>query len=226
MTNTIEIMGCRVEMVNEIPMEDIEVIIKSYEGRFGSFSHIGSGSYGDVFGYNQYAIKRFQDEDDEYNRDIEVLKDISHLEFIPTLYAVIDDCVMIMERIDGRTVREYCNYGRDDGNIANVDQNFVDMFENCLIEIVKNGYSPEDLHESNVMIDFVTKTPKIVDVGYFKKHYSDYDNFDIHTIKNSDGGYSRANMWTGKSLQRYVDKQQAKLQGEANDVLKKYIAFQ
>jgi tRNA A-37 threonylcarbamoyl transferase component Bud32 len=222
MTNVIEMMGYQVELVNEIPMEDVETILKSYEGNFGSLRMIGSGSYGDVFGYEQYAIKRFQYES-SMNRDIDVLKDISHLDFIPTLYAVIDDCVMIMERVEGKTVRDYCNYGMDDGNIANVDHSFIEMFEENLIEVIKNGYSPEDLHESNVMIDFKTNTLKMVDVGYFKKHYSDYDNFDIHSIKKNVG-YSTANTWTGRALQRYIDKQQEKLQSEANDVLKKYIA--
>lgn len=224
----VSLQGHSVEMVTNMPIEDIyyllDLIDSSQWGMANAFETlewIGSGSFGRVYGYKDYAIKYLKDINDD-NNDIDVLKALKHIEAIPTLYAVIDDRILIMERVYGMTVRDYCNYGKDDNNKYGLDWGFMNDFDNALLEVVKAGYSPHDMHESNVMIDSRTKKPRLVDVGFFKPHNEEYDNYDIHTIKNSDRGYSNADRWTGTALRNYFHDLQRKLKREADEILAKY----
>src|SRR6185312_6553113 len=208
-----------VELVTNMPQEDIYHIMDLYnEGSLHKLKRIGRGSYGSVYGYKDFAIKEFHDSSDELNRDIDVLKSLKHLDCIPTLYAVIDNSVVIMERVYGKTIRQYCHNGEDNNNEYGIDESFIEKWENALLEVVKAGYSPDDLHESNVMIDERTIEPKLVDVGWFFKHNSNYDNFDIHKMK-TDYGYSRAQMWTGDALKSYIRRERRRLEREAEKVL-------
>lgn len=216
----VQLQGRQVEIIENMPMDDLYAIIDGLEEDFRHFEKIGSGSFGYVYGYGDFAIKIFKEEGNELNRDIGVLKDIGHLDCIPTLYAVIDDSIIIMERIHGKTVRQYC-YGDDNNNEYGIDDNFIEKWENALLEVIKAGYSPDDLHESNVMIDSKTREPKLVDVGWFFKHESNYDNFDIHKMK-TDYGYSRANTWTGDALKGYVRREKRRLEKEAQKLIEKY----
>src|SRR5690606_24508914 len=100
------LQGREVEIIENMSMDDLYAIIDELNNNnFRNFEKIGSGSYGHVWGYGDYAIKKFKDRNDKQNRDIQVLKDIGHLDCIPTLYAVIDDHVMILERVKGKTIR-------------------------------------------------------------------------------------------------------------------------
>lgn len=186
----------KTEIINPIPKTVLNHILNLYETRnLYKLEEIGSGSCGHVFAYGKYAIKYiYDDTDDACNNDVEVLKEISHLDSIPTLYAVIEDRLLIVERIVGKTVRDYVNIY---GNPYNVNESILDQWENALIDILKLGYSPYDLHESNVMID-IKGNIKIIDVGFFKKHGCgdclDYDNT----------GYRSAQRWTGEVLRQYI----------------------
>lgn len=214
------IEGNNVEIVTDIPQEDLHYIVdlfsRSRDDFHDTLERIGSGSYGSVYGYKDYAIKRLYDSSDSKNKDIEVLKNLKHLDCIPTLYAVINNSVLIMERIYGKTVRAYCHKGQDNNNEYGIDDKFIEKWENALLDVVKAGYSPDDLHESNVMIDSKTREPKLVDVGWFFKHNEDYDDFDIHSMK-TDYGYSRAEMWTGDALRSYIRREKQRMERKAID---------
>lgn len=184
------------------------------------FSVLGKGTYGTVFGYKDYAIKIFYDEDDDKNNDVEVLKNLDYLDCIPNLYALIDYKFLVMQRVKGNTVRQFCVEGAKNEKIF-IDETFIEKWENALLDIVKAGYSPDDLHESNVMIDEDTLMPMMVDVGWFFKHNEDYNNFDIHMMK-TDYGYSRAQTWTGDSLKIYVKRQRVRMEKESKRLLEKY----
>ncbi|AYP68193.1 kinase [Bacillus phage vB_BcoS-136] len=193
----------KIEVIGNISQDDLDFIIEAYENDdfISKFDTIGSGTYGRVFGYKDYAMKRFKDKNNARNVDIEVLKDLQHLDCIPKIYATINDEVIIMERIHGVTVKDYCE--RDKTMGVEIDKTFLDLWDEALISVIKSGYSPDDLHESNVMIDIKTVTPKFVDVGYFFKHGKDDSYTDIHTMRR-DYGYSRAEMWTGTAIKAHL----------------------
>lgn len=190
----------KTEIVNPIPKTVLSHIVNLYETRnLYKLEKIGKGGYGHVFAYGEYAIKYIYDTDnmDYACNDAKVLKEISHLDSIPTLYAVIDDRLLIVERIIGRTVSDYVNIYE---NPYNVNESILDQWKNTLIDILKLGYSPYDLHESNVIID-VKGNIKIVDVGFFKKHGYSGDCLDYY---HDNAGYSTAQEWTGEALRQYI----------------------
>lgn len=189
-----------------ISREDVDYIIDLFNNdRLGELEVIGTGSYSNVYGYKNYAIKMIKNENNEENRDIGVLKDISHLSCIPTLYATYGKKLIISERIIGKTVDQY---RRTLDNPFNIDRTVIDRWSKALFDIVREGYSPDDLHEHNVMID-VQGEIKVVDVGWFFKHENDYDNFNVHSVK-SDYGYRRAEGWAGDILRHYINRLEIK----------------
>lgn len=189
-----------IQIVNPILQEDLDDISSKFiKGELSDFQKIGSGSYGTVYGYKDYAIKLIYNEDDGVNRDIEVLKDISHLPFIPTLYAIINNKVLISERIYGKTVEMYTCRKE---NPYNIDERILDEWHNCLFTIIREGYSPDDLHENNVMISRDGRI-KIVDVGWFFKHGQEPNHYNETSVR-SEYGYERAEVWSGNALKRYI----------------------
>lgn len=209
-----------IELVNDIPYEDLDVILKfinddryfiEKKNEFKDFKFIGKGSYGMVYGYKGYAIKHmsvreFTEDSTECN-DVAVLKDLGHLDCIPSLYAVINSNVMIVERIKGLTVRELCIEGLTNGNII-MDETFVSKWDESLLEVIENGYSPRDLHESNIMIEEHTNKPKFVDVGWFIKHGCTYDSKDSMM---SNEGYQRAYDYSSYTIKGYIDKHKSSM---------------
>jgi serine/threonine protein kinase len=194
-----------VEIVTHIPQEDLDYIVNLYKTNdLDSLSRIGKGSYSSVYGYKNYAIKFLNDLDERECNDINVLTELQHLDCIPTLYAHIDRKALIVEKIEGLTVAKYCN---DMKNPLNIDENFISKWHNALLDVVRAGYSPDDLHEHNVMIDEKTVTPKFVDVGWFFKHNK--ESFKDATIDEAktEYGYSRAEEWTGHVLRSYMVRQ-------------------
>jgi hypothetical protein len=164
------------------------------------FERIGSGSYGTVYGYKGFAIKYLYDLEDSFgNNDVQALKDLCHLDCIPTLYAVVDGRLIITERIIGENVKSYVH---KDDNELNLDEGIIEHFSNILTDILFNGYSPQDVHWNNVMIETSTKTLKIVDLGFFYKHEKDYNE---NTYSTNDG-YQDALDWVGKDLRKYFRK--------------------
>lgn len=172
---------CDIEIVNEMDLVDLTHILEcycqwkenEYVGRLGDFTHLGSGTYGIVYGYKNFAIKRIKERSLKgVNEDATILKELSHLDFIPKLYAVIDDSLIIMERIEGDTV-DWHHMSRE--NFLKLDYRIIDSFEDKLYEIYNSGWIPNDLHEGNVMICEKTRDIKIIDVGAFYKRIPSYD---------------------------------------------------
>lgn len=194
------ILGTIIEVVNPIRKDFLKEVVNAYlmDDFQNRFDILGSGSYGYVYGFDEYAIKFIYDisEMEFACNDVEVLKSLSHLNFIPKLYAVIDDIVLIVERVFGKTVMDYVVMPN---NPYNINESILDEFESALFEIIKCGYTPYDLHRGNVMIDKNGRI-KIVDVGFFKLH--EYDG-DIHEYYKHNDGYKEAS-FTLNSLKDYV----------------------
>lgn len=186
-----------VEIVNEIAQEDLDYMVNTIKNcELANFEKLGQGWYSNVYGYEKYAVKILKDSYDFDNhecRDVKVLKDLSDLECVPTLYAVIDNRIMITERVFGVTVSDVyeCNEKAVD---VDLNHSFLDKFEEYLIDVIVGGYSPQDLHGENVMIDLNTNKPKFVDTGWFRRNNREFDLIDfieMDSIK-SDVGYYRA----------------------------------
>jgi tRNA A-37 threonylcarbamoyl transferase component Bud32 len=163
------------------------------------FERIGSGSYGTVYGYKGFAIKYIHDPSDYGNNDVQALKDLSHLDCIPTLYAVVDNRLIITDKIIGENVKSYVH---KDDNSLNIGEEILDHLNDILSSILFNGYSPQDVHWNNVMIETSTKTLKIVDLGFFFKHEKEYNDNNYST----DDGYQDALDWVGKDFRKYFRK--------------------
>lgn len=209
----------QIEIVNPIPQDDLDFITQKFmDDELSDLMTLGKGSYGKVYGYKDYAIKKIFDVTITKNKDIEVLKDISHLKCIPTLYATIDNKLLISERVYGKTVERYSS---ETHNPYNIDERILDDWHNALFSIIREGYSPDDLHENNVMISKDGEL-KIVDVGWFFKHGFDENRFDDDSVKE-EYGYERANQWAGFYLKKYINKLEMERQRTYDDQLLKQM---
>lgn len=199
-----------VEYVNGIGYEDLKNIMNRLanvdrEVYDNDFKKIGSGSSARVYSYKHYAVKKLYDGytfGTEKDNDVEVLKDLGHLDCMPTIYAVVNDNVLIMQLVNGVTVSDFCENNVKRSNII-IDDKFVEKWDDALLSVIANGYSPHDLHENNVMIEETTSNPIIVDTGWFFKHGNEYDINDKDSLR-SDESYSRANRWAGRVIRDYV----------------------
>lgn len=236
----VEIGGVKIDVVSPMYLPDLMDIAGAYQkcihgtdytGRNiyskegfvldNKFERIGSGTYGTVYGYKNYAIKFIENERDKQNKDIEVLKEISYLHCIPTLYAVIDNKIIIVERIEGQTVTQYiANYE----NPYNIDERIIDELDEALKTVVKAGYNPRDLHKKNVMI-----TPdaeiKLVDVGWFVELEEYEKEYLTEGRYRRIEGFYTCQDWTGDSLKYWLERLEEKypkLQEEAKNILSKY----
>lgn len=167
--------------------------------KFTKLEKLGTGSFGEVRAYKNYAIK-IVDEGDML--DGEILKNLQSVENVPRLYAIVDDNAMITELIDGCTVSEYEHIGREN-NFVNPSFNIV--FEETLKDILHKGYLPYDLHSSNVMIKSDTGLPVIIDVGLFEKNetdrdFSDKDNINVRAVYSS----SKAMEWVAGDIAKWI----------------------
>ncbi|MFS0905748.1 hypothetical protein AB3N02_22130 [Priestia aryabhattai] len=196
----------RVTMHNYIPVEDIDYIAHLHKTKAfkNELEELGSGHFGNVYAYKDYAIKVIH-RPSSRNRDIEVAKEICHLPFVPTMYADIDREVIIYERIEGTTLSKYL--GNDTGNSLNIDENTITQFEKQMYEIIRLGWSPDDLHTENIMI---TNEGKLifVDLGYFVKHNKDYCNCE--EFMRRDRGFRHSCDMTSEAIYIYVRAQKRK----------------
>lgn len=200
-----EIPEPNVEIVNHIPQEDLQHIVELYnEDSLNSLDKLGRGSYGTVYGYKGYAIKKIFDTDPFASDDAKVLKDISHLDSVITLYAIINDDMIVTERVEGQTIRSYTETSIN--NPLKLGNDTVEQFDKALLDIVKLGYTPWDMHGANVMVNQDGKI-KIVDVGFFKKHGETYDDNEEFTYK-SNQGYSQAQNLAISELKNYLRREQ------------------
>lgn len=192
-----------IEIIEDIPHHDVMHIVRLYENDEldGELAILGRGVCGKVYGYKNYAIKKFHASRYKDNKDIQILKDLRHLDCVPNIYAVIDDGgLIIMERVFGMTVGSYVDNDRE--NSLNIGEEFMEKWRKALKDVIKAGYSPQDMHGHNVMIDTRTIEPKLVDVGFFTKrtHSDTYIDFE------EDSGYKTAEQMCGSELRIYLKK--------------------
>lgn len=165
---------------NNISKGVLSYIYEVYrEDKWHELELLGKGASGKVYGYRDYAIKLLKK--NERHRDIEVLEFLQgKVSCIPTLYAIISDAVMIMERIKGVTVGRYEHLisTERETSIKSIHPDFNKIYKQGLKEIINAGYSPKDIHRYNVMIEEDTGKPVIIDVGLFKKYYDEPPNFE------------------------------------------------
>lgn len=193
------------EIVYEVP-KHIEEIAMSLLSKSPSceteckydLDFLGSGSYGNVVGYGEYAFKTIET-DEEGSNDFEVLRDLQELDYIPIIYArytLLGRTVLVVERIYGKTLQAI-QEGFHDNLLEAMSPDIVSDWNNALEDIIKIGWNPYDLHEENVMID-LSGNLKIIDVGLFEKidsnHCLDTEELDDYA------GYSTAQRWSGRAL--------------------------
>jgi serine/threonine protein kinase len=233
-----------IEVVAPIPLPDlmhmVDILNKGFNSEeFISLERLGAGAFGTVVGYKNYAIKyirevrRPRNETDltflsEEASDAYFLKALQPIKAIPRLYAIIDNNVIIMERIDGITVDDY-KHEVNNGICENyIDESFNEVFEHSLKEILHLGYVPIDLHGQNVMICKKTGLPRIVDVGMFKEtdknNFSDIDKINLYNCWDT----SSAIDWVSRPMSRYIEQKrnpQSKAQPHPQSALKRVRAF-
>lgn len=153
-----------VEIFNNANRDDInEINDMLISGDIRKLRVLGTGAEGIVYEYGNYAIK--VNKYGDYLTDCKILKDLHQLDFLPKLYAIIEDKAIISEKINGNTMSAIMKSRK----IFNTDIDMYDYFVDMLLDIVDSGYSPWDMHQENIMICEKTSKLKIVDVGLFQR---------------------------------------------------------
>lgn len=153
-----------VEIFNNANRDDInEINDMLISGDIQKLRVLGTGAEGIVYEYGDYAIK--VNKYGDYLTDCKILKDLHQLDFLPKLYAIIEDKAIISEKINGNTMSTIMKSRK----IFNTDIDMYDYFVDMLLDIVDSGYSPYDMHQENIMICEKTSKLKIVDVGLFQR---------------------------------------------------------
>lgn len=139
-----------IKIVNPIPQDDIDTILKHLSLEFHDLEFIGSGCQGTVYKYKDYAIKWC-----EGHRDGKILQLFQDNPLFLKLYFYNDD-IMVTEYLDAINA-----YGYYDKNVE-LDINANYIFDYCH----SKGYIPYDIHDENIIVTNDDRL-KIIDVGGF-----------------------------------------------------------
>lgn len=150
-------------IVNEIPQHDLDYIkYLLEEQRFkDELKFTGSGAFGAVYRYKNYAIKVYEDEEDG-----EILHKLQGIDCYLKLFCYMPDEMMVTEFLDD--YKDACDCFMT-GMKLNPEE-IKNKVEQIFHETYKRGISPRDLHAGNVMFNIKTKEFKIVDVGKFRQY--------------------------------------------------------
>lgn len=194
----------QVEIVKDITMEEVQEIIEFLE-RADWADVIGKGASAEVYAYGKYAIKVPLAEG-ETDDDIKPLKALNHLSCTVNLYAIIDNKILITELIEGRTLRDYAEWGDYDW----FEDDRLEEFEELLVDILNAGYNPHDLHECNIMLDEVNDRLVVVDLGWFTPlSQTEYTMSSLRNgAYNAFEGFTTAFDWAGKALRCLVNREE------------------
>lgn len=209
-------------------LDDMETICKFVDGgrlELEKLKRLGSGASAVVYEYKDYAIKYFYGGIDSYYRDIPNLLRLQHLDCIPRLYCKIKDMdsgkdiAIVMSKVDGYTVSQYNRLLRE-GEIDNfINPRFNEIYRETVINIMKAGLRPIDLHDGNVMIDKNTGLPVIIDLGLFRKHdykeLVDLDAIDFQDFRDT----VETNCWVCIPMEKCISKL---YEDEANSIANEY----
>lgn len=145
------------KIINPIPKEDLIYISYLLKENIISedLKHIGSGASADVYKYKNYAIKLF-DECDDDNSDGIILEKLQDIKIFPKLYFYNNE-IMVTEYYHHVPAYDYFE--------RNVDISYTheDIFRMCY----NKGYMPYDIHDENVVITNKDEL-KFIDVGNFR----------------------------------------------------------
>jgi serine/threonine protein kinase len=178
----------KVEIVTPLPLADLQVIVdgmNEYKMNRGknpeAFQELGRGHFGTVFGYKGYAIKLVRGGQSAYSGygdsrkssgeilDAYVLRQLQSIPSIPRFYGTIDNEIIIMEKIDGMTLRQYQDQMEELDKMDNfIHPDYINQHKEIMKDILMAGWIPVDLHMDNVMVCRQTGKPRIIDVGLFK----------------------------------------------------------
>ena len=177
----------KINIVTPFPLEDLQTIVNSMNEYKRTrvypkdFVVLGDGHFGKVFGYKGYALKYVSGGQSSYSGygdfrkadeilDAYVLRRLQSVPSVPRLYGVIDNTIIIMEKVDGMTMRQYDRQMQDEKKMDNfIHPNFIKDYEEAIRDILMAGFEPKDLHMDNAMIERSTGKPRIIDVGLFEK---------------------------------------------------------
>jgi len=203
---------------DSIPQHDLEYLVSLMENGSESMDEdlkkLGSGQYGTVYGYKDYAIKYsrrhvYGHKEDE-PEDAIILKELQEFDFIPRLYATYGSDFMIVSRVRGMTVNEFVN-DRMRGKNLYINPRFNEAFKQALRQIALAGFDPNDMHSKNVMVDSKTGMPMLVDVGFFEKLSDEMLKMvkDSHSIDDELYSIQQAIDWVCERTEKYItaDKQ-------------------
>lgn len=197
----IKVKEIKVEKIKDIDNDILEYITELYKNdELYRLKYIGNGTEGVVYEYKNYAIKKLHLRSSDRSNDIQVLKDLQELDFIPNIYATINNDLLIVDRIYGEILKEYAR--KMDYKEIDIPREFAKVWDEMLLQIIKLGYSPNDLHSENVMID-ENNNIKIIDVGWFEKHN---DNYSTESEMRENSGYETAQSFSGGRFKR-MDKE-------------------
>lgn len=176
-------------------------IIKGNLGKYNGYEYLGSGGFGEVYGYNNYAIKRFtsdltyKDEENDISdvSDAYILHKLQSVSNIPNIYGLIGKTAMIVDRIDGITLDDYIRGLKKNEITPFMCDNFYDEYDKMIKEIFNLGFVPCDLNNNNIMICRKTGLPKIVDVGLFFK----LDKSKVITNWDGSINFNKSNSYKG-----------------------------
>lgn len=199
-----ELLGSEVELFGDISENDILRIVESKNKEYPmrDLEVIGSGSFSRVYTHNGYAIKHITRPNDLNNcNDIQAFKDLRDCKYIPKLYAIIDNDIIVMERINGQTIGDYRRSIRN-GLETTIGEGFMNDFKDALVSIISMGYSPHDTHHDNVMVDYNNNIPRIIDLGWFFKHYKE---FNSNEDMSKEDNYLTAMEWAGTVIEECID---------------------
>lgn len=181
-----------------ISIDDIKTIKEIYIERKDNHEYdvplkrLGGGVTGTVYQYKNFAIKM-----GGVSNDIKILNKLSHLPFIPKIYASINNGCVIMELIEGETVFDYIECNKKH---VEIEESILTDLENCIKNIISAGYYPDDCHSKNVMIDNNGKI-RIVDVGYYTEIHPIDDNEEIKRMINLSTGMR----WSGDLFKKHFN---------------------
>ena len=203
---------------DSIPQHDLEYLVTLMENGSEKLDEdlkkLGSGQYGTVYGYKDYAIKYsrrhvYWHKEDE-PEDAVVLKALQEFDFIPRLYATYGSDYMIVSRVRGMTVNEFIDKRMQGRNIY-INPRFNEAFKQALRQIALAGFDPNDMHSKNVMVDYKTGMPMLVDVGFFEKLSDGMLKMvkDSHSIDDELYSIQQAIDWVCERTEKYItaDKQ-------------------
>jgi serine/threonine protein kinase len=194
---------------HKIEDKNIDSILECLDRTLKNAEKIGAGKNAEVFKlekpWNDICVKVFKKEREvvnEFDTEFEFQEAVNDLNiFTPENLLSIENKetnqqYLIMERINGLSLRDLLD-GKNEKQHKELKKNsivFFDELKKNIETMHKENIHHRDLHEGNVMFDFKTKKPVIIDFGSSTRTLSNDSDMEIY----SGEGY-RPNPATGRN---------------------------